>query len=29
MSNNITVVTSFSETGWETYAKDMIESVAK
>ena len=29
MSNTVTVVTSFSEEGWEKYAKDMVESVAE
>ena len=29
MFKNVTVVTSFSEDGWDTYAKDMIWSVAE
>ena len=29
MSNTVTVVTSFSEEGWEKYAKDMVESAAE
>jgi len=29
MSKPVTVVTSFSEDGWKTYAKDMIESVVE
>lgn len=29
MFKNVTVVTSFSEDGWETYAKDMVWSIAE
>ena len=29
MFKNVTVVTSFSEDGWDTYAKEMIWSIAE